>query len=314
MGGGSWNPDAYAAYSSTVRNASLSATFTATASSFAAKAASGAKDSLCVKGVKVRESRDSADNPESTALIVALDVTGSMGMLAKYFAVDGLGILFNEILKRKPVTNPHLMFMALDDVVAGVDPALQASQFEADDRIIKQLSDIYLTQCGGGNSFESYNLPWYFAAMHTSIDCVEKRGKKGYLFTLGDEEPPAALQPAHVEAVMGYRPERTYTNADLLAMVGRMYHVFHIMVAEGSHARAHPDRVRSKWTDLLGQRALWLEDHTKLAEVVTSAIQVVEGDDVDTVAKSWSGDTSIVVAKTLGGLAKSGGSGGVVRL
>lgn len=314
MGGGSWDPSAYASYSSSVRSKSLHETFTATSASFKAKAASGAKDSLCVKDVKIRESRDSADNPESTALIVALDVTGSMGMLARYFAVEGLGILFNEILARKPVTNPHLMFMAFDDVTIGCDPALQASQFEADDRIIKQLSDIYLTQNGGGNQFESYNLPWYFAAMHTSIDCVEKRGKKGYLFTLGDEEPPAALKPEHVEAVMGYRPEQAYTNADLLAMVGRMYHVFHIMVAEGSYARHAPDRVRGKWTDLLGQRALWLEDHTKLAEVVTSAIQVTEGTDVDDVVKSWSGDTSLVVAKTIGGLATTGGAGGVVRL
>lgn len=34
---------------------------------------------------------------------------------------------------------------------------------------------------------ESYELAMYFMARHTSIDCYEKRGKRGYLFMIGDE-------------------------------------------------------------------------------------------------------------------------------
>lgn len=314
MGAGSWDASLYATYSSTLRGKSTAEVFNATASSFKAKAASGAKDSLCVNGVKIRESRDSSVNPASSALIVALDVTGSMGMLADYLAREGLGILFNEILTRKPITDPHLMFMAFDDVKF-MDPALQASQFEADDRIISQLQDIYLTKGGGGNATESYNLPWYFAAMHTSIDCLEKRGKKGYLFTVGDEEAPAPLLASEIAKVMGYRPEKDFSNSELLEMVGRMYHVFHVMVAEGSHARACGDQVRRSWTNILGERALWLTDHTKMAELIISAIEVTEGRDVDAVAASWDGSTSVVVRNALGALKTTGGtSGGVQRL
>jgi hypothetical protein len=84
------------------------------------------------------------------------------------------------------------MFMAIGDANCDKAP-LQVSQFEADKRIIDQLTQIYLEHSGGGNDFESYNLPWYFAANHTVHDSMEKRGKRGYLFTVGDEETPQDL-------------------------------------------------------------------------------------------------------------------------
>src|ERR1035437_3252154 len=171
MGGTSrWDPDAWASYTSSTATKSRDAIFTST---------SGMKDSLNPFEVKVRESRDSDINPESTAIIVGIDVTGSMGMIAEALAREGLGVLFTEILTRKPVSDPHVMFMAIGDASCDSAP-LQTSQFEASDVIIGQLTDIFLEGHGGGNDWESYNLPWYFAANHTSIDCFEKRGKKGF--------------------------------------------------------------------------------------------------------------------------------------
>lgn len=95
------------------------------------------------KGVKIRESRDSEDNPRSTPVIIALDVTGSMGMIADVIARTGLGTLFEAILDRKPISDPHLMFMGVGDANCDSAP-LQVSQFEADKRIIEQLTQIYL--------------------------------------------------------------------------------------------------------------------------------------------------------------------------
>jgi hypothetical protein len=55
------------------------------------------------KGVMVRESRDSAENPNSNAIILGIDVTGSMGQYAEQLAVEGLGKLVEGIITRKPV-------------------------------------------------------------------------------------------------------------------------------------------------------------------------------------------------------------------
>jgi len=105
MGSGTFDSAKYRAYASTTVGKTTAEVFTA----------STIKAALNPKGVKIRESRDSLDNPNSTPIIVALDVTGSMGMLADTIARKGLGTLFTGIIDRKPVTDPHVMFMAVGE-------------------------------------------------------------------------------------------------------------------------------------------------------------------------------------------------------
>lgn len=251
------------------------------------------------KGVKYRESCDSADNPQSTPIIVALDVTGSMGMLADTIARQGLGVLFQSILDKKPVTDPHIMFMGVGDANCDRAP-LQVSQFEADHRIIEQLTQLYLEHGGGGNTSESYHLPWYFAAFHTVHDAMKVRGKKGYLFTVGDEETPGPLLRSQVKQFIGDDIERDLSAEELLEMASRVYHVYHIIVEEGWFASHHDASVKGTWTRLMGQRAIPLEDHKKLAETIVSAIQVNEGISAAEAAEAWMDyDTRRVVGRAI---------------
>lgn len=245
--------------------------------------------------IRLRESRDSARNPESNAVIVALDVTGSMGMIAEVIARQGLGTLVEEILARRPVNDPHMMFMGVGDAHCDAAP-LQVTQFEADIRIAQQLQQIWLEGGGGGNDSESYSLPWYFAATRTAIDCFERRGRKGYLFTIGDEMPPHSLTAAELRRVMGEAQSHTVAPAIALEAAQRMYHCFHIVAEEGSFARSDPERVVSAWRHLMGQRVIRLGDHTRIAEVVVSAIAINEGADPAEVAQSWGGEAADAVS------------------
>lgn len=284
MGTGTFSRAAYATYSKSTVGKSTDEIYTSR----------GMDKSLDPKGVVVRESRDSVDNPESTPLIVGIDVTGSMGMLADVIAREGLGTLFEGVIDRKPISDPHVMFMAIGD--ANYDRApLQVSQFEADKRIIEQLALIYLEHGGGGNQFESYNLPWYFAANHTVHDSMEKRGKRGYLFTVGDEEAPKALTPDQIQQFIGDSIQVPEAPLDSLQAAQRVYDVFHIIVEEGSHARYNLDAVVDSWTELLGQRVIRLSDHKKLAETIVSAIEVAEGVDAEESARRWGGSTVSIV-------------------
>ncbi len=267
---------------------------------FASRSLHDSLDPAKAKGL-VRESRDSDDNPNSTPIILGLDVTGSMGKIPDYMVREGLPAFFTNIYDRKPVSDPHVMFMGIGDVVCDQAP-LQVSQFEADIRIAEQLKALFLEGGGGGNACESYTLPWYFAALHTLTDAFEKRGRKGYLFTVGDEEVPALLKAEEIERVIGVKPQMDYTAEQLLDLVSRQYHVFHVVVEEGSYYRGHPDKVRRSWQDILGQHVLMLSDYTKLSEVVVSAIQIVEGGHAADVSDSWGGDTAVVVRKATQGL------------
>ena len=257
------------------------------------------------KNAKLRESRDSDDNPNSNAIIVGLDVTGSMGCVLDSMARKGLNTLCTEIYKRKPVADPHIMCMGIGDVEYDRSP-LQVTQFEADIRIAKQLEQIFLEMGGGGNGYESYSLAWYFAAMHTSIDCFEKRGKKGYLFTIGDEGPTPMLSKAALSQFLGDTVERDLSLSDLLTMASRQWEIFHLVVEEGSHARGCKGELFRQWAEVLGERAIHLSDHTKMAETIVSVIQRCEGVDHDTIVKSWDGSTALVVNQAIQSLDKIG--------
>ncbi|TFH07296.1 MAG: hypothetical protein E4H14_08835 [Candidatus Thorarchaeota archaeon] len=238
------------------------------------------------RGVTIRESCDSEQNPNSNAIIVGLDVTGSMGMIAHTMAKEGLGTLIESILDRKPVEDPHIMFMAIGDVHYDSAP-LQVSQFEPDIRIAQQLKDIYVEGGGGENNSESYDLPWYFAAAHTTIDCFEKRGKKGYLFTIGDELPPTGGVKDQLQRLLKDGAERDYDSQELLKMAEEKYHVFHVIVEQGSYAQRSVERVTNAWRELLGKRAIGLNNYNYVAQVVVSAIEVSEGADPEDVLASW---------------------------
>jgi hypothetical protein len=108
------------------------------------------------------------------------------------------------------------------------------------------------------------------------------------------------------------------SSADALELAQRKYHVLHVVVEQGHHARSvGPQHLAARWTDLLGQNVLRLSDHTKLAEVIVSAIEVIQGRDVGSTARSWSGSTAVVVAQALKNLPAGRSpvaSGGLVSL
>ena len=292
MGAGGWKEEDWAKYSSVHVNSKASVEAIYTSKSL--------DSTLNPFGIAFRESCDSSDNPLSTPVIVGLDVTGSMNKVLNSIVRDGLSKLCTEIYSRKPITNPHLMFMGIGDVESDRSP-IQITQFEADIRIAEQLTKIFLEGGGGGNSYESYILAWYFAALHTKIDCFDKRGKKGILFTIGDELPTPKILSKHIEKFIGDKPQvDQFTGDELFTMVSRQWEVFHLIIAEGNYCSHNEEHVVKKWTELLGQRAIFVKDYQKIGEIIISILEVLNGERIDKVVESWDGaGTQLVVREAI---------------
>jgi hypothetical protein len=299
MGGGRWNPSQWDTYSS-AHVTSKSATSGAGGIFTSTKLA----DALNPKGVH-RESVDSPDNPNSTPVAIFIDVTGSMARLLDAMARKGLPTLATEILDRKPVTDPHLMFGGIGDAFFDRAP-LQVTQFEADIRIAEQLTDLWLEEGGGGNKEEGYILAWYMLAKHTSIDSMKKRGKKGIVFTIGDDGPTSHITPDQAKTIFGDSLEANLTAAELLTMVSREWEVFHLCVEDGNSSSP---TITHQWKELLGERAISLTDHRKMGEVIVSLLQVLGGADKKTVVDSWDGSTGLVVSQAIKNLSVTGTDG-----
>lgn len=290
MGGGTWSADDWKSYSKTTSTRSARENFKATST----------KKDMSPLNV-VRESCDSPAHPKSTPVIVAMDVTGSMQRIPQYMVSTGLGVLFNEILNRKPITDPQVAVYAFGDVYYDRSP-LQVSQFESDMTITKWIESIHLEGGGGGNAFESYDMPYYFAAYHTKIDSMLKRKQKGFIFTFGDEPPPKAVSAAKVRSIIGDTLQADIPFADLLAVVRQSWIPYHICCMDtgtGSGYLREGMRAREEWKELFGQNVLFCDDHTKLSELIVSVLQVHAGEDVEEVSKSWSGTTAVTIRNAI---------------
>lgn len=220
-----------------------------------------------------RESCDSAEHPESTPIAIGLDVTGSMSRIIQLVA-QTLGDMMDGLYKGGKVTDPQVLFAAIDDYISTSTP-LQVTQFESDIRIAEQLKELKFISRGGGNGWESYVLFWYFCARHTKLDCVTKHGKKGFLFTMGDDGYQKSISPDELRDVFGDESTEGISTKALYDELCKKYEVFHICLSEGSTYR---DRDFRDYQSLMGSHAIRLDHYEMLPEVITSVIRLYQGD------------------------------------
>lgn len=231
------------------------------------------------RGVKVRESRDSAAHPNSLAIVFALDVTGSMARVPVTVAQKELPGFMRGLLDLG-VPDPQIMFVAVGDARSDSSP-LQVGQFESEAQLMdKWLTSVHLESGGGGSNEESYELAAWWLATHTSTDCWEKRKRKGYVFFTGDEHPYPALVSRQVENVCGEVGCESIPTGEIFRRLREKYHVFFLMPP---HALTYG--LQDEWGRLLGAGAIQLraggtggrDESGDVCEVAAAIVALSEG-------------------------------------
>lgn len=268
MGSGKWSPNTYQ-QRAVQRQSSGQDVFNYS------RNASGVHPSLNPYGLEVRESRDSDEHPNSNAIIVGLDVSGSMGAVVRAIHKD-LPNLFKLLLDREYVPHPQIMFSAFSN--GGCDPVpVQVGQFESDNRMDENLENMILggRLAGGCDIRESAELILYLAARHTSIDCWEKRQKKGYIFLITDEMAYENIKANEINTIFASGLKGDIPLQNIVQEVSEQYHIF-ILIPTQTQSGKNP-QVREFYRAYFNpQHVILLENSDDVSETIALILGLME--------------------------------------
>lgn len=267
MGSGSWSSDKFASYTrATKRGATID-------SSGAMRTSMSNQEMFTSRSIDeklrpykvVRECRDSEEHPNTIPVILALDVTGSMGQAAVEVAKK-LNVIMTKLYSE--VKDIEFMIMGIGDLAYDRAP-IQASQFESDIRIAEQLDKVFFEFGGGGNGYESYTAAWYFGLHNTDLDCW-KRNKRGIIITIGDELPNPYLPKTELNELLGSSEEEDVDTIKLSRDATKKFDIYHIDVNHGR--RWNTADISAKWTELLGGERFVSSNLDKIGDDIVNVI------------------------------------------
>ena len=272
MGCGTWDRDSFVNYTTaTKRGATVDArgsmvTTMGNQEMFKARRLDPALDPSGV----TRECRDNEEHPNTIPVILALDVTGSMGDAAVEVAKK-LNVVMTSLYEK--IKDVEFMIMGIGDFYCDEVP-LQVSQFESDIRIAEQLDKVYFEFGGGGNYWESYTAAWYFGARHCDLDCW-KRGKKGIIITMGDERLnpyiPETGRRASIQSVIGDTVQDDVETKFLYEEAAEKYDIYHLQV---NHTRDWDlPQIDKSWKEYLDDTHY---RHVTLDNIANEIVDIIE--------------------------------------
>lgn len=281
MGGGTWTTSAFTSYSTSVRGMDVCADGSikgnySTQDIFK----SDRLDPMLNPKNAMRECLDTEEHPSTIPVILALDVTGSMGDAAVEVAKK-LNVVMTKLYDS--MTDVEFMIMGIGDLACD-DCPIQASQFESDIRIAEQLDKIYFEFGGGGNSFESYTAAWYFGSRHTKLDCWN-RDKKGIIITMGDERlnPHLPIRGKRCGLIdsTGDNLQDDIETKDLYAEASKKFDIYHLDV---NHGHRWDNGIKNSFAEYLDDKHFREVTLDNIADIIVDIIITASEDQNDYIA------------------------------
>lgn len=221
-----------------------------------------------------RESRDSDDNPTSTPIAVALDVTGSNRHIAQMVLAD-LPKLMGVIQDQGIVPHPQLMFCAVGDATCDRVP-FQIGEYETDDEKCEEsIGNIYLEGGGGGQNTESYETMMWFFANRVDTDAWDKRGEKGFLFIIADEAPYSEVANKYLQQWFGVEDG---PDLDVVHIAEQLQERFEVFCLRPQGGYFNDTSIINIWKALLPEeRVIQVEDWKNIVPLIAGNVAAMTG-------------------------------------
>ncbi|MBR6981297.1 MAG: VWA domain-containing protein [Prevotella sp.] len=275
MGSGTFSSSAYRDYASSMGRSYDSSTGRSSGQVFHARRID---KSLDPRLFQKRECANSEEHPNTIPVILALDVTGSMGEACQETA-EALGTIMMDLFDK--FQDIEFCIMGIGDL-AYDDAPIQMSQFESDVRIAEALDKVYMEKGGGGNGYESYTSAWYMGLHRTKLDCYDLQGRKGIIITMGDE-PLNPYLPVYElnRAIKGNEEDHSkgVETSVLFKEASKKFNIFHIAVdSPKSSFDYYKDRIENSFGQILGDK-LRISTIQELPKTIVNCISEAIQDD-----------------------------------
>lgn len=265
MGAGSFTTASYCTYSKSLGRDYDYSTGRVSGQTFVSRRLD---ESLDPQKFTIRECANSDEHPNTIPVILALDVTGSMGEACSETAA-ALGVIMTNLYKK--FKDIEFCVMGIGDLAYDEAP-IQMSQFESDVRIAEALDKIYMEHGGGGNTFESYTAAWYMGLKHTKLDCFDKQGRKGIIITMGDEPLNPYLPFKRLNESANVTEQANVETPELYRQASEKFDIFHIAVDSPRDCyRSYEHDIEKSFGQILGER-LKVSTINNLAQTIEDCI------------------------------------------
>ncbi len=248
MGSGRWTKESFKCYSAKLGRDYADDTGRVSGQTYTARKID---KSLDPREFTVRECVNTPEHPNTIPVILALDVTGSMGEACSETAA-ALGVIVSNLYDK--ITDVEFCVMGIGDL-AYDDAPVQMSQYESDIRIAEALDKIYMEHGGGGNAFESYTAAWYMGLKRTKLDCYDLQGRKGIIITMGDEPLNPYLPVKPLNSSTNAKEQADIETRDLYRQASEKFDIYHIAVDSNDDCYSHyAGQIEKSFGQLLGPR------------------------------------------------------------
>lgn len=241
-------------------------------------------DSSAAKGIPspAEQKKKELKTDSGLASIIMLDVTGSMRDLPEKI-IDKMATLYHESNaaiqgydpkelekdKKKAEgldTKLDIAVVAIRDSRVGDSYPIQAVNFSHGADLVKNVNQI-LTDGGGGNAKESYDLAAYHLIKHAETPNVPA-GVKPLLVIVGDEGFYEKSKAAEIKKYIGDTIPQDLDGKKLMQTLAKKYDMF-ILRPELCYDASEYKAIHQQWVEVLGEeRVMKMDDSKRIVDCI----------------------------------------------